>query len=175
MKWGMVNFFWLKLLYRYILSGAVTLFFFLIFFFNFWAASRYLGVDMENFANLGRTEETRRRRFLNLFQSGSMKVYIPLSLILAIAIAAPFYKEWHAALLFVFGPESGLKDPVFDHDISFYLFSFPVFQLIQVEMLIASVILTVAIVVLYWLEHRISAGEGKPWAGAQKHISPCWC
>ena len=43
---GYQEFFWLKLLYRYILFGAATLFFFLIFLFNFIAASRYLGVDI---------------------------------------------------------------------------------------------------------------------------------
>jgi hypothetical protein len=90
---GLQEFFWLKLLYRYILAGIVTLFFFLIFFLNFWAASRFLGVDEDRLARLSRDEMTRRQRFLNLFQTGSIRVYIPLSLILAIGIAIPFYKE----------------------------------------------------------------------------------
>ena len=169
---GFAEFFWLKLLYRYILSGGITLVFFLLFFFNFWAASRYLGVDEKSFVGLGRTESTRRRRFLRAFQTGSVQVFAPLSLVLAIAIALPFYKEWHAALLFVFGPDSGLKDPVFNHEISFYLFSYPVFRLIQAEMLAASAILTLALALLYWMEHRISSGDGKPWArGARVHLT----
>lgn len=168
---GLGGFFWLKLLYRYILSGVVTVFFFLIFFLNFWAASRYLGTDANSFARLGRDEGSRRRQWLDLFQTGSMKVYVPLSLILAIAIAIPFYQDWHAALLFIFGPAAGAKDFMFGKDISFFLFSYPVFQLIQREMLIAAGILTAAISLLYWIEHRI-AGQGKAWArGARIHLS----
>ena len=158
---GLGEFFWLKLLYRYILFGAVTLFFLLVFFLNFWAASRYLGVDTEQLERLGRAESTRRQRFLELFQTGSMRVYLPLSLVLAVGIAIPFYQDWHAALLFVFGPKSGVKDFVFGQDVSFFMFSFPVFQLIQREMLIAFSILTGAITLLYYLEHRIMAGGSK--------------
>ncbi len=169
---GLGEFFWLKLLYRYILFGAVTLFFLLVFFLNFWAASRYLGVDTEQLERLGRAESTRRQRFLELFQTGSMRVYLPLSLVLAVGIAIPFYQDWHAALLFVFGPKSGVKDFVFGQDVSFFMFSFPVFQLIQREMLIAFSILTGAITLLYYLEHRIMAGGSKEWApGARVHLS----
>jgi len=169
---GLQEFFWLKLLYRYILAGIVTLFFFLIFFLNFWAASRFLGVDEDRLARLSRDEMTRRQRILNLFQTGSIRVYIPLSLILAIGIAIPFYKEWHTALLFVFGPKSGVKDFFFGQDVSFFLFSYPVFQLIQKEMLIASIILTAAVTLLFFMEHRITAGRGKEWApGAKVHLT----
>lgn len=169
---GYGSFFWLKLLYRYILSGAVTLFFFLIFFLNFWAASRYLGVDAATFASLGRSEGTRARRLLNLFQTGSLTVYTPLSLLLAIVIALPFYREWHQALLFVFAPPAGINDPVFGHDVSFYLFSYPVFQLIQVELLLASIILTIAITLLYAVEHQLLPGRHRVWArGAKVHLT----
>jgi uncharacterized membrane protein (UPF0182 family) len=169
---GLQKFFWLKLLYRYILAGAVTLFFFLIFFLNFWAASRFLGIGEDRLTSLSRDELSRRQRFLNLFQTGSIRVYIPLSLILAIGIAIPFYQDWHSALLFVFGPKSGVKDFVFGQDVSFFLFSYPVFQLIQREMLIAAIILTAAVALLYFLEHRISGGKGKEWAaGAKVHLT----
>src|SRR5512147_2573683 len=40
---GYEFYFWQRLLYRYVVFGSVTLFFFLIFFLNFWVASRYLG------------------------------------------------------------------------------------------------------------------------------------
>lgn len=168
----MREFFILKQLYRYILSGSVTAFFFLIFFLNFWAASRYLGVDTDRLAQLDIRESTRIQRVIRLFQSGSMKAFIPLSLILAIGIAIPFYHDWHAALLFVFGPNAGTNDFVFGNDVSFYLFSFPIFLLIQKEMLIASIILAISIAVLYLLEHRIAAGKGRDWAiGARVHMT----
>jgi len=169
---GYGGYFWLKVLYRYILSGSVTLFFFFIFFLNFWAASRYLGVDETAFARLGHTEGTRYRRLLKLFQTGSLRVYTPLSLILAILIAIPFYKQWNAALLFLFAPDARILDPVFGNDVSFYMFSYPIFTLIQRELLIASVIATLAIALLYWLEHRLFPGEKREWPiGARIHLS----
>ncbi|MGZ8245504.1 UPF0182 family protein [Methylomagnum sp.] len=168
---GYGGYFWLKLLYRYILSGAVTLFFFMIFFLNFWAASRFLAVD-DDFTGLGRAEISRRESLQRQFQTGSLRVYLPLSIILAVAIALPFYKQWEAALLFVFAPASGNSDPVFGQDISFYLFSYPVFQLIQFELLLTSVILTVAIYVLYGMEHRLLPGPSGSWPpGAKLHLS----
>jgi uncharacterized membrane protein (UPF0182 family) len=169
---GYSGYFWLKLLYRYILSGGITFFFFLIFFLNFWAASRFLGVDETAFANLGRSEGTRYRRILNLFQTGSLWLYIPLSLILAIAIALPFYRQWEAALLFVFAPESGLRDPVFGNDASFYMFSYPIFELIQFELLIASIVMTLAVGLLYLLEHQLLPSLKRAWpTGAKVHMT----
>ena len=38
------SYFWLRLLYKFFLSGGVTLAFFIIFFSHFWVASRYLGL-----------------------------------------------------------------------------------------------------------------------------------
>ena len=134
---GLAQFFWLKLLYRYIISGTVTAFFFFIFFLNFWAASQFLGVEAESFEGLGRSEINRRKHVLKLFQQGSLKVYLPLSVFLAVGIAVPFYHEWQEALLFIFGPESGVKEPVFGRDVSFYLFSFPIYKLVQVELLLS--------------------------------------
>ena len=169
---GYQEFFWLKILYRYILSGTATLFFFLIFLFNFIAASRYLGVDIEEMARVDRNEFNRRRRFLRHFQSGSMRAYIPLSLVMAVAIAIPFYEEWQQALLFVFAPDAGVKDFIFKEDVSFYLFSFPIYQLIQRELLLASIVLTGALGILYLIEHRISAGRIRHWPlGPKLHLS----
>jgi uncharacterized membrane protein (UPF0182 family) len=170
---GYGGYFWLKLLYRYILSGAITFFFFLIFFLNFLAASRFLGVDEDAFARLGRTERTRYRQLVTLFQTGSLWVYLPLSLLLAIAIAIPFYNHWQDALLFVFGPDAGVSDPVFGNDVSFYLFSYPMFRVIQTELLAASVILTLAMGVLYGVEHALlPGGTRREWpVGVRIHMT----
>lgn len=169
---GLTSFFWQKLLYRYLIAGAVTLFFFLIFFLNFWAASNYLGVDEDRLAAMESAEMNRRQRLLNLFRIGSLRVYAPLALILALAIALPFYQDWHDALLFVFGPASGVKDAEFGRDVSFFLFSLPLLQLIQKAILFAVAVLTVGITLLYVFEHRIAAGPSKAWApGAKTHLS----
>jgi uncharacterized membrane protein (UPF0182 family) len=166
------EYFWLRLLYRYIFSGGVTLFLFLIFFLNFWAASRYLGVDQEAFAYLTQDDDKRRRKLLQLFQSGSLQVYTPLSLMLGILVAVPFYRQWESALLFFFGPEAGMFDPVYRKDVSFHLFQLPIYDLVQTELLIAFAILTLAVAVLYWLEHRLLPTTKKEWPpGVKNHLS----
>ena len=167
------GYFWLRFLYRYILSGTVTVFFFLIFFLNFWAASRFLGVDEEALAEFAHTQSGRRTTsLLGLFQTGSLRVYTPLSLILAIFIAAPFYQQWEQALLFVFGPAAGVNDPVYQEDISFFLFSLPIFKLVQAELLSTFSILVIAIAILYWIEHRLLPTGRREWAaGAKVHLS----
>lgn len=160
------GYFWLRLLYRYILSGGVTVFFFLIFFLNFQAASRFLGVDQSVFY------EPEVSTLMRLVQTGSMRVYVPLSLVLAIAIAAPLYQHWEAGLLFLFGPEAGVNDPVYGHDVSFYLFSLPIFKLVQQELQGTFAILAIWIAVLYRLEHRMAPGEHRRWAvGAKVHLA----
>ena len=68
---------------------------------------------------------------MRLIKSGSGKLYIPVSLILALVIAIPFYEEWEKALLFFFGPNTGVSDPLFGNDIGYYLFSYPIYTLVQ--------------------------------------------
>jgi len=165
------GYFWLRILYRYIFSGVVTVFFFGIFFLHFWAASRYLGVDQSAFSELTRSDGARYRKLLSLFQTGSMKVYVPLSLILAVSIAAPVYTQWEQALLFIFGPSSGVLDPVYGEDVSFYLLQLPLLELIYVELLATAVILLVAVWILYWIEHQLLPMEQREWpVGARIHI-----
>ena len=169
---GYGGFFWWKTLYRYLLSGTVTGLFFLIFFLNFRAASRYLGVDEDAIVagEEAGTTENPYRGWIRWFQQGSSRFYIPLSLVLAILIAWPFHQQWDAALLFMFAPDSGVTDPVFNQDVSFYLFAYPVFELIQFELLAAFTILTLAITALYWLEHRHPQVSNKAWPrGAKLH------
>ena len=135
------GYFWLRLLYRFIFSGGVTLVFFCIFFFHYWIASRYLGLNPPDDVLLDADKRQRFQGSANVFMDGSAKIYTPLSLILAIVIAIPFYHQWESAILFFFGGSSGVIDPVYENDISFYLFSYPVFMLIQQELLITSVVL----------------------------------
>lgn len=166
-------YFWLRFLYRYILSGGVTLFFFLVFFLNFWAASGYLGVDETEFSLLAQSPKGKGyRRLLHDFQTGSMQVYLPLSVVLAALIAAPFYQHWEDALLFFFGANANMDDPVFGRNVSFYLFSFPIFKLIQDALLWTFALLSGAMGLLYWIEHQVVPTERKEWPPeARAHLT----
>ncbi len=165
-------YFWLRLLYRFILSGGVTLFFFAIFFFHFWIASRYLGLNPPDAVLLDADKRRRFQRFADVFMSGSAKIYTPLSLILGIVIAIPFYEQWEKALLFFFGSSSGITEPVYERDISFYLLSYPIYMLIQQELLSTSITLFFLVGILYWLEHIFVPNQSQEYPlGAKIHLT----
>lgn len=164
-------YFWLRLLYRFFLSGAVTLVFFSIFFFHFWIASRYLGLNPpdEVFNNIDKSR--RFQRFADMFMSGSMRIYTLISLLLAILIAIPFYQQWETALLFFFGRDSGVTEPVYGNDVSFYMLSYPIFILIQKELLLTAILLFISVGALYWLEHVFVPHQSKEFPlGAKIHL-----
>ncbi len=166
------GYFWLRLLYRFIFSGGVTLIFFSIFFFHFWIASRYLGLSPPDEILVSADKRQHFQSFADIFMSGSVKIYTPLSLLLAIVIAIPFYDQWEAALLYFFGSSSGVVDPVYGQDVSFYLFSYPLYMLIQQELLYTSTILFFLVTALYWIEHIFVPNQNKSYPlGAKIHLT----
>jgi uncharacterized membrane protein (UPF0182 family) len=148
----MTLYFLLRLIYRYISFLFFTAFFFAIFYANFWMASRYAGKSTTatdpNQKNHIRNVRKRLRRF-----------YLPLSLLMALPIAWPLYTNWELALQYVFAPASGTQDPLFGKDASFYLFSLPIYDLLQQEVLIASIVLLLAVASMYWYEKRLLAAS----------------
>ncbi|MGZ8157203.1 MAG: UPF0182 family protein [Methylobacter sp.] len=165
-------YFWLRLLYKFFLSGGVTLAFFAIFFFHFWIASRYLGINPadELLSNL----DNRRRfqRFADTFMNGSAMVYTPISLILAIFIAIPFYNQWESTLLYFFGSDSGVTETVYGNDVSFYMLSYPTYMLIQQELLTTASLIFCMVGILYWLEHVFIPDENSEFPlGAKVHLT----
>ena len=168
----MEAYFWLRLLYRFILSGGVTLLFFGIFYFHFWIASRYLGLNPPDDILLDADKRRRFQRFSEVFMDGSAKVYTPLSLILAIMIALPFYNQWESAILFFFGSSAGVTEPIYGNDVSFYLFSYPTYILIQQELLITAVLLFFMVGCLYWVEHIFVPDQNQEFPlGAKVHLT----
>lgn len=166
------GYFWLRLLYRFFLSGGVTLIFFAIFFFHFWIASRYLGLNPPDEILLDMDKRRRFQRFAEVFMNGSVKFYTPLALALAIIIAVPFYDQWETTLMYLFGNESGVADPVYGKDVSFYMLSYPVLLLVQQELLLTSIILFFMVACLYWLEHIFVPNQGKEYPiGAKIHLA----
>ncbi|MGA2404056.1 MAG: UPF0182 family protein, partial [Syntrophobacteraceae bacterium] len=168
---GYEAYFWQRTLYRYAVLGAVSLVFFLIFFLNFWVASRFLGAALPGETA---TEASLKsyRHLLRGFRTGSMWVYTPLSIILSVVIALPLYERWEAFLLYLFSPEAGVADPVYGKDVAYYLFAYPIYTLIQRRLLMAFGVLLASIMVLYLVERRILAREEKRLpAGARIHLN----
>ncbi|MDD5271578.1 MAG: UPF0182 family protein [Methylovulum sp.] len=165
------TYFWLKLLYKFFLSGFVTLAFFTIFFLHFWIASRYLGLNPPDDVLHDAAKRRKFQALANSFMSGSAKVYTPISLILAIFIAIPFYTQWETSLLYFFGRDSGVSDKVYGLDVSFYLLSYPIYQLIQQELLGAAILVFGMVGILYALEHSIIPHQRKDYpVGAKIHL-----
>jgi uncharacterized membrane protein (UPF0182 family) len=148
-------YFWLRLLYRYVIFVAVAGFFFLIFFLNFWVASHFLGTTEAVESKTGAPVRHAYQEVVRLFRSGSVKLYVPLSVVLGILVALPLFQQWEAALLYIFGSRAGAIDPIFGKDISYYLFSFPIYSLLQDRLLLAFGLLFIALIVLYWTERRL--------------------
>ncbi len=156
--------FWKKLLYRYLVFAVVTLVFFSIFFVNFRIAIRYIDPQAHHGS-----------RFSHL-RRGSLMVYLPLSLVLAAAIALPLFYQWEGALLYFFAPESGMSDPVYGNDISYYLFALPIYLLVLSELLVALILVFLGTALLYWSEHRLLASRGQNIGrGARVHLSLLVC
>ncbi len=166
------SYFWLRLLYRFFLSGGVTLVFFAIFFFHFWVASRYLGLNPPDEVLVDVDKRQRFQRFADVFMNGSVKFYTPVALILAIVIAIPFYDQWETTLLYFFGSDSGVKDTLYGNDVSFYMLSYPTYQLIQKELLLTAIIIFCMVGMLYWLEHIFVPDQSKEFQlGAKIHLT----
>ncbi len=166
------GYFWLRLLYRFFLSGGVTLIFFSVFFFHFWIASRYLGLNPPDEVLADMDKRRRFQRFADVFMNGSVKFYTPLALILAIFIAVPFYNQWESTLLYFFGSSSGISDPIYSRDISFYMLSYPTYMMIQKELLATSAIIFCMVGILYWLEHIFVPDQSKEFPlGAKVHLT----
>lgn len=165
-------YFWLRWLYRFIFSVLVTVFFFAVFIFHFFIASRYLGLNPPDEVLIDSNKRRHFQRFADVFMNGSAKIYTPISLILAVLIAIPFYLQWEQALLFFFGGNAGVNDAIYGNDISFYLFSYPIYILIQKELLLSATVVLFATGLLYWLENIFVPNQRKQLPlGAKLHLA----
>ncbi len=166
------TYFWLRLLYKFFISGGVTLAFFAIFFFHFWIASRYLGLNPPDEVLNNLDKRQRFQRFADVFMSGSVKIYTPIALALAVFVAVPFYSQWETSLLYFFGSHSGVTETVYGNDVSFYMLFYPIYMLIEKELLITSILIFSMVGVLYWLEHIFVPNQNKEFSvGAKVHLT----
>lgn len=169
---GYSFYFWQRLLYRYVIFAGVTLLFFLVFFLNFWVASRYLGTTAPSPSQQKPSSLQAYKDVYKMFRTGSMWVYTPLSLILTIPVALPLFFQWEAFLFYVFGTGTGIQDPVYAKDISYYLFSLPIYNLLFRRLLLAFILLFVGLSILYWLEKRLLSQQDQHLPrGAKWHLN----
>ncbi len=157
-------YFVLRLLYRYIAFLIYTAFFFVIFYANFSIAARY-AVKPETPADQDQKDRMKSIR------ARLRMIYLPLSLLMALPIAWPLFKNWELALQFIFAPATGIADPLFGKDASFYLFSLPIYKLLQQEILVGFIVLFLAVTLIYWYEKRLLSADKALPPRALAHIT----
>lgn len=163
-------YFWQRLLYRFVVFFVATLVFFLFFYLNFRIAARFLHPNAKT--RVGERPDSKAERLLKLLRTGSASVYLPLSLLLALILARPLYSQWETTLLFLAAPAAGSVDPLYGKDISYYLFSLPVYQSLLTETFIALLVMLAALSVLYFLEARTQAHNNQLFPrGARVHLA----
>ncbi len=133
--------------YRDAIAGFTTLIFGSIFYFNFILVSK-------NIEHHGFSSEANDNLLIKLLKSRPIKLFIPLSLLLTIPILIPVYTNWETILLYYFSHPSGITDPAYGKDISYYFFSYPVYRLLQQELLVAFSLLCAIVAFLYWHDFR---------------------
>ncbi len=159
---GYLKYMWMKLGYRYVVLGAAILLFFVILFSNFWLASRTLGKAS--------SEEEKGR--LKGFRSWATRLSALFSLLLAIPLAMPLYDQWQRTLMMLVAPAAGEVDPVYNLDITFYLFTLPVLKLLHGRLLLVAAALVAALLVLYIAKIKAQHKEDKGFgAAARFHLS----
>ena len=161
---GYFSLYGLKILYKYMVFIGVTLFFFCVFYLNFWVASRYLGVTMFH-------KDDREKKIIRGFRVSSKRIYTPVSFFLAILMAFPLYQVWEDVLLYWFAPSTGNADALFGLDVSFYLFALPVIDLVQGRLFWTLILMLISLSVLYAAELRILSLNGRSlYKGARVHL-----
>ncbi|WP_428356527.1 UPF0182 family protein [Methyloprofundus sp.] len=88
------------------------------------------------------------------FLQRNKKLLWLISFLVVMPLLMPVYTHWERFLLFYFGAKSELVDPVYAKNISFYLFSYPVYALIQKELLWVFGILLSLVSFLYFVFYR---------------------
>lgn len=165
-------YYWLRALYKYIVFAGVWLFLFLVFYVNFWIGSRYLGLTAPPSVTQKTSSLVAFKEIYKLFRSGSMKFFGFISFLISLPIALTIFRQWELFLLYVAGPSAGIQDPVYGKDISYYLFSFPIYTLIQRKLSIAFLLVLAGLAFFYWMGNRVLAQQDRSFPrGAKWHLS----
>ncbi len=87
-----------------------------------------------------------------------------VSFVFAFGFAGTIGAQWSSYLRYVYRVSYGLKDPIFNQDISFYLFELPVYENIQAWLLALLVVVLIGLVVIYAINNlpELQRGTWRP-------------
>lgn len=164
----MLLYYLMRIAYRDVIALVITLMQGSFIFLNFILIPQLLNFEPKQLFVNSRI----RNRLSILMLTPSSRLFIISAVIFTIPILTPIYLHWEDFLLFFFNAGSDMKDPVFERDISFYLFVFPLFKLVQNELLAVFSLLFATIALIYWIAYRrLNTKEGSFPTGAQLHLS----
>lgn len=92
-------------------------------------------------------------------------------LLISIPLLIPIYTNWETFLLFYFSASSELTDPVYSKNISFYFFSYPIYQLIQSELLWFFSLIFIVVSSAYYFSNKKDEERSDISRKAKFHIS----
>jgi len=123
--------------------------FFVLSFMNFNYARRFAPpIQVEESPENGERPEMQIYRTLQSFQI-SKRLVIGLSVVLAILMGISESVNWKTILMYLNRVPFGVNDPVFGHDIGFYLFSLPFLEYLRNWLSFAIGLILVIVLVVY--------------------------
>ena len=165
---GYEAYFWQRTLYRYAVFGSVSLFFFLIFFLNFWVASRFLGATVPG--KTGTDASLRSYRHL-LGDSGPARCGSTRASRSSFPSWSPYLLIGGVFSALYFFSQCGGGRPRIREGHRLLSFSYPIYTLIQRRLLMAFGVLLASVALLYLIERRILGRQEKRLpTGARIHL-----
>jgi uncharacterized membrane protein (UPF0182 family) len=154
---GFGFYFFQRIFYPYAVFIIIAALFFIFFFLNFrYALRRFLQKS-----SLKKPEpQTNILPKKSSKKFGIYQAYSFAALLLSVYVAWPFFERWEMFLFYLLGPDAGYSDTVFNKDISYYFFSYPLYKMIQERLLYALLTATAGIAFIYWMDHRKFSSPG---------------
>lgn len=87
-----------------------------------------------------------------------------ISFFLAFGFAGAIGAQWPSYLRYAYRVAYGLNDPIFNQDVSFYLFELPIYESIQAWVLALLVVILIGLVIIYAINHlpELQRGTWRP-------------
>jgi uncharacterized protein len=84
-----------------------------------------------------------------------VRLFIAITAVVALGMAAQPAEEWETVLLFLNRVPFGATDPIFGHDLAFFVFTLPALELLRFWLMGAVITVTLILVAYYYLTSRI--------------------
>ncbi len=163
---GFADVFWTRLTWQALIGVATFILYVLFLWGNYLLAMR--GSRDRNFHYL---DNTQYSRYTNLV---TKCMALGLIGVISWGAAISSVTEWEKILKFLNRSSFGRQDPIFEHDIGFYLFSLPLYESLRDWLLLLLIWGLVVILFVYTLKGSISLNSGwrRALVGAPKlHVS----